>query len=169
MSSDELNSEAVFDIIKNWLKEDDLLVKEHKHPQALRIMEIMLGPNARGNIIVPVAKQNRLVISHGLKVAPEHIEALSELDNDNFEEFWFKMFTTLITLGVDFDTQKEGKTVKFVGINAEIMFEEILLNEGAISKQLFYEKLAMVRKASLFVIHIIQYYSGTYSKFLALD
>ena len=76
-------------------------------------------------------------------------------------EYTPQVFSRLIeqTLGEDWDVSNRGTRIEVTNLTGRGM--EVVRDDKAV--------IDAVRKAALFVVHIVQYYSNTYSKFLGLD
>ncbi|OLS24810.1 MAG: hypothetical protein HeimC2_21160 [Candidatus Heimdallarchaeota archaeon LC_2] len=166
---DRSDPNAIFDTIKEWMLEDDLFVKEVESADAIRFMVTRLGDNIEGAIMIPTDRKNRIVIAHYLAIPDDHYKSIQNLSNNDFANFWYELYTSLIKLGVDFQAFKQKKKFTGIALNYEVAPEAIFVPQVSVSKTNFYEKMSILRKAVLFSIHCVEYHTGNYIKFLGLD
>ena len=140
--------EQAKDGIKKWLTENHHEVNEVKDDNAHFHFEIdyPLASQKRQRIIQPKEYPGLLVLLNGVSLAPEHMGKLSELTEDERDNFYESVRKDLIFLDNSYDLNMDEK-----GIVKQVQFSYELYFDG-LSKTNLYKGLLLNHRTLLYIV-----------------
>ena len=161
--------DEIYEYVKQWMEEDNAYNGDLMDPNAIWTMEIKLGTELKGIITMSKQHQNRVIIAHPLIFPPDIQKRLKRLSNKRFALLWYQLYRSLTSMGVDWNATKNKKHVENIMIQYDFLYEDVFPAQASIFKQVFFEKLALVRQSVMLAINTVHYYSGLYPSILNLD
>lgn len=140
--------EQAKDGVKKWLTENHHEVNEIKDDNANFHFEIdyPLASQKRQRIIQPKEYPGLVVLLNGVSLAPEHMGKLSELKEDERDEFYESIRKDLLFLDNSYDLNMDEK-----GIVKQVQFSYELYFDG-LSKTNLYKGLLLNHRTLLYIV-----------------
>lgn len=167
--SKKIKPKEILDQLENWLKESDQFISYFTHPQIVKGIEFFLNAQIKASLGIPKEFPNKIEITSTIVLAESHKTVIKEFSRQEFEKFWFELFTQLTNFDTDFTSRREGKEIHEIAIIQTIRVEELFITDQTMFKQLFYDKIDNIRRAVFYAIHYINYATGNYSSLLGLS
>ncbi len=142
-------SEQAKEAIKKWLTENHHAVNEINDENVTFHLEIdyPLGSQKRQRILQPKDYPGLIVLLNGVAIAPEHVEKLKKMPEDERDEFYSEIRTDLL-----FQTNSYDINMDEDGIAKQLQFSYEFYFDAPLTKTRLYEGLLLNHRSLLYIV-----------------